>query len=265
MLGYSLYIFSAFVFQAWELLERFNEVLDLKEPLSLDDLEKELINPWFDGLDFLEKSERDMDESQVLISQGTDGNCRSLLSPRVETGPSGSMESSHAFIQMETEAMKEAAQVKLASFTYARCFGVTLTKAHNSLLRVLIRELLSRVAVLVDPNSEPGETRTRRGRRKDMDSGVSAKRTKLNMLPINELTWPELARRYILAFLTMDGNLESAEITARESGKVFRCLRGDGGVLCGSLTGVAGMEADAQVSIAFVINIMNKEFYLRSG
>ncbi|XP_014510912.1 methyl-CpG-binding domain-containing protein 9 [Vigna radiata var. radiata] len=235
------------IFQAWELLERFNEVLDLQEPLSLDGLEKELINPWFDGLDFLEKSERDMDERQVLISQGTDGSCRPLLSPGSDTGPSGPMESSHAFIQMETEAMKEAAQVKLASFTYARCFGVTLTKAHNSLLRVLIGELLSRVAVLVDPNSEPGETRTRRGRKKDMDSGLPAKRTKLNMLPINELTWPELARRYILAFLTMDGNLESAEITARESGKVFRCLRGDGGLLCGALTGVAGMEADAQL------------------
>ncbi|XP_052722710.1 methyl-CpG-binding domain-containing protein 9 isoform X2 [Vigna angularis] len=231
------------IFQAWELLERFNEVLDLQEPLSLDELEKELISPWFDGLDFLEKSERDMD----LISEGTDGNCRPLLSLGGDTGPSGSMEGSHAFIQMETEAMKEAAQVKLASFTYARCFGVTLTKAHNSLLRVLIGELLSRVAVLVDPNSEPGETRTRRGRKKDMDSGLPAKRTKLNMLPINELTWPELARRYILAFLTMDGNLESAEITARESGKVFRCLRGDGGLLCGALTGVAGMEADAQL------------------
>jgi hypothetical protein len=122
-----------------------------------------------------------------------------------------------------------------------------LTKAHNSLLRVLIGELQSKVAALVDPNSEPGETRTRRGRRKDIDSAVPAKRTKVNMLPINELTWPELARRYILAFLSMDGNLESAEITARESGKVFRCLRGDGGLLCGSLTGVAGMEADALV------------------
>ncbi|PNY05047.1 methyl-CpG binding domain-containing protein 9-like [Trifolium pratense] len=141
--------------------------------------------------------------------------------------------------------MKEEAQVKLASFTYVRCFGVALTKAHNSLLRVLIGELQSKVAALVDPNSEPGETRTRRGRRKDIDSAVPAKRTKVNMLPINELTWPELARRYILAFLSMDGNLESAEITARESGKVFRCLRGDGGLLCGSLTGVAGMEADA--------------------
>lgn len=229
----------------------------MQEPLSLDGLEKELINPWFDGLDFLEKSERDMDERQVLISQGTDGSCRPLLSPGSDTGPSGPMESSHAFIQMETEAMKEAAQVKLASFTYARCFGVTLTKAHNSLLRVLIGELLSRVAVLVDPNSEPGETRTRRGRKKDMDSGLPAKRTKLNMLPINELTWPELARRYILAFLTMDGNLESAEITARESGKVFRCLRGDGGLLCGALTGVAGMEADAQVSISYILVLAN--------
>ncbi|KAJ1416476.1 Zinc finger, PHD-type [Sesbania bispinosa] len=232
------------IFQAWELLGRFHEILDLKESLSLNELEKELINPWFDGLDFLEKSEKEMDSSQVLSSQGADGNCRPLSS-RCEAGPSGSTESSHAFIQVETEAMKEAAQVKLASFTYARCFGVALTKAHNSLLRVLIGELQSKVAALVDPNSEPGETRTRRGRRKDIDSSAPAKRTKLNMLPINELTWPELARRYILSFLSMDGKLESAEITARESGKVYRCLRGDGGLLCGSLTGVAGMEADA--------------------
>ncbi|KAL5150389.1 Methyl-CpG-binding domain-containing protein 9 [Glycine soja] len=235
------------IFQAWELLKRFHEILDLKEPLTLDELEKELINPWFDGSNFLEKSERDMDESQVFISLGADGNGRPLLSPRCEVDPSVSIESSHAFIHVETEAMKETDQVKLASFTYARCFGVALTKAHKSLLRVLIGELLSKVAALVDPNSEPGESRTRRGRRKDMDSAVPAKRTKLNMLPINELTWPELARRYMLAFLSMDGNLESAEITARESAKVFRCLRGDGGLLCGSLTGVAGMEADAQL------------------
>lgn len=221
--------------------------------MSLDELEKELINPWFDGLDFLENSEREIDGNQVLSLQGADGNCRPILSPSCEAGPSGSVKSSHAFIQVETEAMKEAAQVKLASFTYARCFGVALTKAHNSLLRVLIGELQSKVAALVDPNFEPGETKTRRGRRKDIDSAVPAKRTKLNMLPINELTWPELARRYILAVLSMDGNLDSAEITARESGKVFRCLRGDGGLLCGSLSGVAGMEADALVSMACVL------------
>ncbi|CAL0317266.1 unnamed protein product [Lupinus luteus] len=232
------------IFQAWELIERFHEILDLKEPLSLDELERELIYPWFDGLDFLEKSERGTNGIQVLNLPGDDSNCGS---PRCEVGPSGSIESSHAFIQVDTEAMKEAAQVKLTSFTYARCFGVALTKAHNSLLRVLISELQSNVAALVDPSFEPGETRSRRGRRKDIDSAAPAKRTKLNMLPNNELTWPELARRYILAVLSMDGNLDSAEIIARESGKVFRCLRGDGGLLCGSLSGVAGMEADAQL------------------
>ncbi|KAI5442455.1 hypothetical protein KIW84_011503 [Lathyrus oleraceus] len=227
------------IFEVWENLDRFHEILDLKEPLLLEELEKELINPWFDELEFPEKLERGMGRNQVLCSQGGNDDCQ-LIS---EAGPSGSTESS--FIHMETEAMKEEAQVKLASFTYVRCFGVALTKAHNSLLRVLISELQSKVAALVDPNSEPGETRGRRGRRKDIDSAFPAKRTKVNMLPINELTWPELARRYILAFLSMDGNLESAEITARESGRVFRCLRGDGGLLCGSLTGVAGMEADA--------------------
>ncbi|PQP92378.1 methyl-CpG-binding domain-containing protein 9 [Prunus yedoensis var. nudiflora] len=146
---------------------------------------------------------------------------------------------------METGAMKEAAQAKLASVTYSRCSGIALTKAHASLLRVLIGELQSKVAALVDPNFDSGDVKSKRGRKKDVDSSVPVKRTKLNILPINELTWPELARRYVLAVLAMDGNLESAEITARESSKVFRCLQGDGGVLCGSLTGVAGMEADA--------------------
>jgi methyl-CpG-binding domain-containing protein 9 len=212
---FALHFCFVSVFQVWDLLERFNEILDLKEPLFLEELEKELINPWFNELDFPEKSDRGMGGS----SRGGDGDCR-LIS---EACPSGSTGAS----------------------SYVRCFGASLTKAHSSLLRVLIGELQSKVAALVDPNSEPGEARTRRGRRKDMDSAVP--RTKINMLPINELTWPELARRYILAFLSMDGNLESAEITARESGKVFRCLRGDGGLLCGSLPGVVGMEADALV------------------
>lgn len=224
--------------QVWELLRRFHEILGLKEPLSLDELEKELINPWLDGSDFLGKLDRDGEP---------------ILSPSCEAGPSVAVESPHAFIQVETEAMKEAAQIKLASLTYTRCFGISLTKAHNSLLEVLIGELQSKVAALVDPNFDPGETRTRRGRRKDIDSTIPARRAKLNMLPINELTWPELARRYILAVLSMDGNLDSPEITARESGKVFRCLQGDGGLLCGSLSGLAGMEADALVRMSFVV------------
>ncbi|KAJ7974555.1 Methyl-CpG-binding domain-containing protein 9 [Quillaja saponaria] len=233
------------VFQAWELLWRFHEILGLKEPLSLDELEEELINPWFDGSSSRETFDREPQGSLVSNSQRIDGSNRLIFSSSCGSDPSFSGGNLQAFIEMETEATKEAAQVKLASFTYSRCSGVALTKAHSSLLGVLISELQCKVAALVDPNFDPGESRTKRGRKKDIDSSIPAKLSKLNLLPVNELTWPELARRYILAFLSMDGTLESAENIARESGKVFRCLQGDGGLLSGSLTGVAGMEADA--------------------
>ncbi len=223
--------------------------MSLKEPLSLEELEEELINPWSDGANLKKKFEKETQGNQGVHSHRIDGTAGSILSPSCKSAPAVDRENPHVFIQMETGATKEAAQAKLASFTYSRCSGVALTKSHKSLLSVLIGELQSKVAALVDPNFDSGESKSKRGRKKDVDCGIHSKRTKINMLPINELTWPELARRYILAVLSMDGNLDSAEIIARESGKVFRCLQGDGGVLCGSLTGVAGMEADALVSL----------------
>lgn len=226
---------------------RFYEILGLKEPLSLEELEEELINPWFDSSDLFEKFEKENHGNHAANPLGVEQTRGQLLSSNGETGLQVSGENPHAFIHMETGAMKEAAQTRLASVTYSRCSGVALTKAHIALLKVLVSELQSKVAALVDPNFDSGELKPKRGRKKDVDSSIHVKKTKINMLPINELTWPELARRYILAVLSMDGNLESAEIAARESGKVFRCLQGDGGVLCGSLTGVAGMEADALV------------------
>ena len=230
---------------------RFCEILGLKEPLSLEELEEELINPWSENSELLEKLEKEIRGSRALNSNRTDCSGGKALASSAESGLADSQDNPHAFIQMATGATKEAAQTKLASITYSRCSGVTLTKVHKSLLRVLIAELQSKVAALVDPNFDYGESKSKRGRKKDVDNSISAKRAKLNILPINELTWPELARRYILAVLSMDGNLDSAEIIARESGKVFRCLQGDGGVLCGSLTGVAAMEADALVRLAF--------------
>ena len=61
---------------------------------------------------------------------------------------------------METKAIKNEGQVKLTSFSYARAFVVALNKDNNSLLKVLIGEIQSKMAILVDPNSKPGETRT---------------------------------------------------------------------------------------------------------
>ncbi|KAK6913124.1 DDT domain, partial [Dillenia turbinata] len=233
------------VLQIWELLYRFHEVLDLKEPLSLDELEEELLCPWFDLPNVLQKLEGETWEHQERASCRKDGTSPHVLSPDGESGSAVSGGDPHVFLQMETDAMKVEAQSRFASTTYSRCTGVALAKAHKVLLNVLVGELQLKVAVLADPNFDVGESKPRRGRKKEIDNAFPAKMTKLNMLPINEVTWPELARRYILAVLAMDGNLDSTETISRESGKVFRCLQGDGGVLCGSLTGVASMEADA--------------------
>lgn len=125
--------------------------------------------------------------------------------------------------------------------------GLLLANIVGSLLKLLVSELLSKAAVYVCPNFDAGESKSRRGRKKDLDYLAALKKRKLDMLSVNELTWPEIARRYTLAVLSMDGNLDSAEIASRESGKVFHCLQGDGGILCGSLTGIAALEGDAVV------------------
>ncbi|KAJ4830704.1 hypothetical protein Tsubulata_036083 [Turnera subulata] len=232
-------------YQVWEFLCRFHEILGLNYPFLLEELEEELINPWSEGSDLSENLGRKVHRSQVIESERVDRMSQniSISSDEYRLPPSG--DDSRSVIQVETGTSKNESEARSASAAHYRCFGVALTKAHRSMLDVLVSELQSKVAPLVDPNFDCGETKPRRGRRKDVDSSMHLRRSKLSMLPINELTWPELARRYVLAVLTMDGNLDSAEITSRESGKVFRCLQGDGGVLCGSLTGVTGLEADA--------------------
>ncbi|XVF60333.1 hypothetical protein PTKIN_Ptkin08bG0036600 [Pterospermum kingtungense] len=230
--------------QVCELLWRFHEVMGLKEPFLANELEEELINPWSNHSSFFHKFDSESQGTDVLSLSRIDGVGEQNVSPSDDSCMATSTKNSHSFIEIEPGEKMEAEQAGLASLSYRRCY-TTLTKAYSSLLGVLISELQSKVAALVDPNFDSGESRSKRGRKKDLDSTAPAKRVKLNVLPINELTWPELARRYVLSFITMDGNLDSAETTARESGKVFRCLQGDGGVLCGSLTGVAGMEADA--------------------
>ncbi|EPS69877.1 hypothetical protein M569_04887, partial [Genlisea aurea] len=122
-----------------------------------------------------------------------------------------------------------------------------VVKVLVSLLKLLVRELLSRAAVHVCLISDTAEFKTRRGKKKDLDSLAASNKRRRDILPVNEITWHEMARRYILAVLAMDGNLDSAEIAQRESGKVFHCLQGDGGILCGSLTGIAALECDALI------------------
>ncbi|EFH60538.1 methyl-CpG-binding domain 9 [Arabidopsis lyrata subsp. lyrata] len=229
--------------QVSEVFWRFHEILGFEEAFSSEKLEQELINPVFDGL-FLDKPGKDDKRSEMNFTN-KDCSGTEFFSLFDESRQPFPAKNTSASVLKETKA-EDSSDFAISYSSHGPCVGALLTRTHISLLQVLICELQSKVAAFVDPNFDSGESRSRRGRKKD-DSTLSAKRNKLHMLPVNEFTWPELARRYILSLLSMDGNLESAEISARESGKVFRCLQGDGGLLCGSLTGVAGMEADSML------------------
>ncbi|KAM3240815.1 hypothetical protein ACQJBY_054070 [Aegilops geniculata] len=162
-----------------------------------------------------------------------------------ESGLSNNEEIVSVFIPVETSSMKEAGQDKLAAQTLGRCTGVVLPGVHLALFKVLFGELLSKVAIFVDPNIDPKESKPRRGRKKDTESLISTKEFNFDMLTANKLTWPELARRYMLAISSINGCMDVSDISSREGVKLFRCLQGDGGILCGAVPGVAGMEKDA--------------------
>ncbi|KAL5759796.1 hypothetical protein ACOSQ2_018634 [Xanthoceras sorbifolium] len=202
------------VFQSWELLWRFSEILGLEEPLSFKELEEELI-------------------------YGHSSTLRSSSSSTV------SQENEHACVAMEMESLRGAAHVKQASNTDSGCSGVALGNVLCTLLKILLGELQSKVAAFVDSNCDGGETKSRRRRKKDVDNSMSAKKVMLDMLPINGLTWPELARRYVLTVSSMEGNLDFVDFVNHENGKAFHCLQGDSRTIRGSLPGVAGMEANA--------------------
>ncbi|KAI3733521.1 hypothetical protein L6452_12964 [Arctium lappa] len=217
------------VLQAYEICLRFYEVLGQEVPVSRRVFENELMNPWVDDLK-PKRSSIDFQKNGIMKACEVD---------RRDDLPSILGEDS---VDAGEEFEGDGSRAEAAS----KCTGVELAKFHMALLKVLTEDVLAKVKEVFDPFGAM-ESKTRKGRKKDADAAFASKKVNLDMFPVNEFTWPELARRYILVVLSMDGNLESSEVMTRECGKVFHCLNGDGGTLCGSLTGVAAMEADAMV------------------
>lgn len=190
--------------------------MGLKEPLSFKELEEELIN----------------------------GSSFTLNCSSISTVP---QENKDAFIAVETESSREAPHVRPTSIANSRCASVDLVNVLCSLLKILLGELQSKVAFFIDSNLDGLESKSRRRRKKDADNLMSAKKVMLDLLPINVLTWPELARRFILTVSSMEGNLDSVDFLNYESCKAFHCFQGSSGASRGSRPGIAGMEADALV------------------
>ncbi|XP_044968121.1 LOW QUALITY PROTEIN: methyl-CpG-binding domain-containing protein 9-like [Hordeum vulgare subsp. vulgare] len=232
---------AADVFKIWEFLGRFAEIIHLKEVPSYEELEDELADPW-----------PTCASQKESLSKGTE-QCRDYSSPmnspanasishlNTESGLSNNEEIVSVFIPVETSSMKEAGLDKLAAQTLGRCTGTVLPGVHITLIKVLFGELLSKL------NIDQKEPKHRRGRKKDTESLISTKEFSFDMLTANKLTWPELARRYMLAISSINWCMDVSDISSREVVKLFRCLQGDGGILCGAVSGVAGMEKDAQL------------------
>lgn len=250
-------------YQVLEFLYRFHEILGLDEPLSFKELEQELMCPWLNCSTLTDRLGKELSGSKKASLYGNgvpDLINDPMLFSTAKFDVAIHSKDLHASIPISTEEVGDEVQAKLASKNYVRYAGEALTKVHCSMLKLVITELLSKFAFIVDPNIDTGEHKSKRGKKRDAEGSVFS-RKKLSTLPVNEYTWPELARRYILAVTAMDGNVDS-EITNGESGKLFRCLQGDGGLFYGSLTGIAGMEGDALVSsILTVILFASVKWY----
>ncbi|KAM3318543.1 hypothetical protein ACQJBY_035979 [Aegilops geniculata] len=230
---------AADVFQIWEFLGRFAEIIDLKEVPSYEQLEDELADPWPICASQKETLSKGIQECRDYSSPMNSPANASTSHSNSESGLSNNEEIVSVFIPVETSSMKEARLDKLADQTLGRCTGTILPGVHLALIKVLFGEVLSKL------NIDPKESKPRRGRKKDTESLISTKEFNFDMLTANKLTWPELARRYILAISSINGFMDVSDISSREGVKLFRCLHGDGGILCGAVPGVAGMEKDA--------------------
>ncbi|XBH75121.1 hypothetical protein VPH35_101936 [Triticum aestivum] len=230
---------AADVFQIWEFLGRFAEIIDLKEVPSYEQLEDELADPWPICASQKETLSKGIQECRDYSSPMNSPANASTSHSNSESGLSNNEEIVSIFIPVETSSMKEARLDKLAAQTLGRCTGTVLPGVHLALIKVLFGEVLSKLSI------DPKESKPRRGRKKDTESLISTKDFNFDMLTANKLTWPELARRYMLAISSINGCMDVSDISSRERVKLFRCLHGDGGILCGAVPGVAGMEKDA--------------------
>nr|KAJ0211036.1 hypothetical protein LSAT_V11C400226410 [Lactuca sativa] len=124
-----------------------------------------------------------------------------------------------------------------------------LTTVHMALLPWLVSKLLRKITKAFKVTGDAKDTE------KDKDKKVN-----LEMFPINPLTWPEVARRYILACL-LTGSKKTA---VGSKTKLIRCLQGDDAIFSGSPAGVAGSDVDAQLLGRAVEKVFGKRKRERS-
>ena len=132
------------------------------------------------------------------------------------------------------------------------CYSVALANSNIALLQIALSDL-QQIASAAGPDLVLD---VKRSKKKDGEGAVAVKKQMGTLVILNELTWPEVARRYVIGLLALKTCVENIDVTAQDRRKILHCIQGDGGNLCGALAGVAAIEADALViPFAFLLSL----------
>lgn len=146
-----------------------------------------------------------------------------------------------------TEASSVERVVAFSDGTLNETF-IMIAKTHIPLLKLLLADLQFRI--VGSANVTKSEEPKKKGRKplNEPPQVISIPEFP-SELPINEVTWPELVRRYLMTLIEVEKFGDLTDLRPEERKWLMRCLQGDGGVLCGALFTVVGVESDAQVAM----------------
>jgi hypothetical protein len=152
-----------------------------------------------------------------------------------------------------TEASPVERAVAFSDGTLNETF-IMIAKTHIPLLKLLLADLQFRI--VGSANVTKSEEPKKKGRKPlNEPPQVISIPDFPSELPINEVTWPELVRRYLMTLIEVEKFGDLTDLRPEERKWLMRCLQGDGGVLCGALFTVVGVESDAQVVTQLNIQI----------
>lgn len=207
--------------QIWEFLCRFSDILGQKEPPSLEDLEEIVADA----------SVIDADRGQRIYKCASQDKC--FLQNDLDVVK-------HADSEVQDQGFFENKRlIKSKTFSSPGC-SVALSASNVALLKIALSDLQQMVLWAGSDLA----LESKRGKKKEGEAAATIKKQSANFMPLNDLTWPEVARRYVIGLLTLNTCAEGLDISVQERRKILRCIQGDGGVLCGALEGVAAIEAD---------------------
>lgn len=137
---------------------------------------------------------------------------------------------------------------KVAAQRLIKSNGTLLSDIHIKLLKLLMHEMQLTTVASVQVIADNKESESGNSSKKTTSHVSSAKGCQLHVF-VNELTWPEMARRYVLALFSIKRRFASTDMNDSDKSKVLCCLQGDGRTLHGSINGVASIEEDAHVLV----------------